>query len=84
MENETKTNIYLIRAGLRLKSRWGGFSNREAVRWGEGGAGRHRKIFPAHLKNFFPMGQGLFRWGGEFITFNLKKKHGKTGFMTVN
>ena len=31
---------YLDRAGYSLKFRWGGFSNREAVRWGKGGAGR--------------------------------------------
>ena len=74
------------RAGYSLKFRWGGFSNREAVRWGKGGAGRAKraeKFFPPHLTNPRPMGRGFFRWGGKFPPFNTVNT-GKTGFMPAN
>ena len=61
-------NIFAIRAGYSLKFRWGGFSNREAVRWGKGGAGRAKRaknFFPPHLKNPCPMGRRFVRWGGK-------------------
>ena len=71
------------RAGPRLKFRWGGFSNREAVRWGGvrfrwgGRAKRAEKFFPPHLTNPRPMGRGFFRWGGEFPLFNMTENNGK-------
>ena len=58
------TNV--SRAGPRLKFRWGGFSNREAVRWGGvrfrwGGAREaRRKIFPAPSNKSPPHGAGIF------------------------
>ena len=56
----------MYRAGPGLKFRWGGFSNREAVRWGGvkfrwGGAREaRRKIFPAPSNKSPPHGAGIF------------------------
>ena len=78
--------LVLIRAGYSLKFRWGGFSNREAVRWGKGGAGRAKraeKFFPPHLKNPRPMGRGFFQMGRGISSFSYEK-NGKTGFVPVN
>ena len=73
--------MFPIRAGPRLKFRWGGFSNHKAVRWagldlgGAGHAKRAEKFFPPHGR--------FVRWGGKFPPFNTENT-GKTGFMPAN